>query len=770
VSRSLSWRELTRVSRLYLLGVYLAAIPAAFVCLYWLPGEYSLSWFVLTLTSLLMASVNVRLPKSATVVISMGDVFTILALIYFGSGPALVILWSGILTAIVTDYVRRHGIHFYRKILLYRLAFNLAASPLAILPMSLLYSWAMNSGLAFPADMVAALGLVAASWFVVNTLTLAAAVSFWSEERFWDVWKNGLGLYLLNFSGSAACAGLIAIFYGVGDIYVVLLAAPVALLLQRLYSYHVAQYDQAQAHIQQLNDLYQAAIRTQEAQNRSEARYRSLVEAASDAIFSLSPDRRFMSLNTAFKTITGWETEEWLGRPFEDLMHPEDVTAARKVLTDVLQGQTLLLPELRLARKTGGHVVVECTATPHARGGEAIGLIGIARDMTERKRLEESLRQSQKMEAIGRLAGGVAHDLNNILVVILGYSELLGERLGSANRSRQMVEAIRRAGEQAAGLTRQLLAFSRKQLIKPELLDLNAVVTKMDLMLRRVIGEDIELVNVLDTRIGAVKADPSQIEQVILNLAVNARDAMPTGGKLTVETRVATTVEVSRIVKTTARPGRYVMLAITDNGSGIPVEIQSLVFEPFFTTKEVGKGTGLGLATVYGIVNQAGGYLSLESAVDKGTSIRIFLPRIDEEVQMDETPKQISGRDMHETVLLVEDEDAVRGLATALLKRDGYNVLEAGSGEQALKIARQHPGPIDALVTDIVMPKMSGRELAETVLALRREIKVLYMSGYSDEVISHHGVIDGGTAFLQKPFRPDEFVQKVHDLLRSNAG
>jgi PAS domain S-box-containing protein len=360
----------------------------------------------------------------------MGDVFTILALMYFGPGPALVTLWTDMVTVSVADYSRRHGIHFYRQILLHRFFFNLAASPLAILPMSVLYRAAMNSGFSFPQNIAIGLALVASSWFLVNTVTLAAAVSFWSQQRFWDVWRNAISLYLLNFFGCAAFAGLIFLFYRNGDIYVIVFAAPVVLLLYRLYRYHVQQYDQAQTHIAQLNELYQQAIRTQEAQSRSEARYRSLVEAASDAIFSLSPDLRITSLNTAFEKITGWAIHEWLGHPLMELLHADDVPKAEEILGRVLQGETLLLPELRLACRSGVYLFVECTATPHSQNGQVIGLLGIARDMTQRKRLEESLRQSQKMEAVGRLAGGVAHDFNNLLVVILGYSELLMGRLG----------------------------------------------------------------------------------------------------------------------------------------------------------------------------------------------------------------------------------------------------------------------------------------------------------------------------------------------------
>jgi nitrogen-specific signal transduction histidine kinase/CheY-like chemotaxis protein len=412
--------------------------------------------------------------------------------------------------------------------------------------------------------------------------------------------------------------------------------------------------------------------------------------------------------------------------------------------------------------------VVECTTTPHLQDGRVIGLLGIARDMTERQRLEETLRHSQKMEAVGRLAGGVAHDFNNLLVVIIGYSGLLMEKLDEFDRSRGMVQEIQRAG--AAALTRQLLAFSRKQIIQPVPLSLNTIVTNMHKILRRVIGEDIHLVATLGRGLGVIKADAGQIEQVLLNLVVNARDAMPKGGQLAIQTANVTASEVTDMVKAPVREGQYVMLAVMDNGSGIPEEIQSLVFEPFFTTKESGKGTGLGLAMVYGVINQSGGYIALDSAVGRGTTLRTFFPRVHDEVKVGDARKGIRTIvGTGETVLLVEDEEAVRDLASEILSSKGYRVLEAGACDLALRITREHSGPIDALVTDVVMPQMSGRQLAEIIQGIRPQIKVLYISGYTDDIISHHGVLEPGTAFLQKPFSPEAFAGKVHDLLNQRS-
>lgn len=764
MSNPLKWRELSRPSKAYLLSVYIAAIPCGYACLS-LPGTYSLPWVFLTLVSLFVASINLRLPKSASVVISMGDVFTILSLLHFGTGPALLTYWIDVTTATVIDYGRRYGLQFFRRILLHRFIFNLASCTIAVLAMSLSYTAAMRLGLPFPSKMAVGLVLIATSWFFTNTVALAAAVSFWSNRPFMAVWKEAVGLYLLNFFGSAAFAGLISLFYPQVDVYVFIFALPVALLFYRLYRYHIEEHDRAQEHIAELNELYQQAIRTQEAQRRSEERYRNLVEAASDAIFSLSPDFSITSLNTAFQNITGWTCEEWIGRRFEDLMHRDDVLAARETLHRVVRGETRLLSELRLRHASGNYVVVDCTTTPQMQDGEVVGLLGIARDMTERIRLEQTLRQSQKMEAVGRLAGGIAHDFNNLLVVIIGYSSLALEKLGEYDSSRPMLEEIKKAGDRAAALTHQLLAFSRKQIIQPVALNLNSVVTDMDKILRRVIGEDIELVNVLHATSAVVRADAGQIEQIILNLVINSRDAMPSGGKLIIETRNVRRAEVYEAVQSDVREGQYVMLAVSDSGCGIPAEIRNLIFEPFFTTKDPGKGTGLGLATVYGIITQSGGYIAVDSTIGRGTTFRIFLPRVDEEVSMTRIPAAVRISPAAQTVLLVEDEDAVRNLASTILIRNGYRVLEARAGDEALRISREHSGAIHALVTDVVMPQMSGRQLADVIQTIRPDIKILYISGYSDDVISHHAILEPGTAFLQKPFSPSALARTVHDLL-----
>nr|MBI3613345.1 PAS domain S-box protein [Nitrospirota bacterium] len=383
----------------------------------------------------------------------------------------------------------------------------------------------------------------------------------------------------------------------------------------------------------------------------------------------------------------------------------------------------------------------------------------------ERGLLEEQLRQSQKMDAIGRLAGGIAHDFNNLLTVINGYSQLLVTQLDETDGRREKVEEIKKAGDRAAALTRQLLAFSRKQVLAAKVLDLNGLVAGMNGLLRRVIGEDIDLVTVSGSSLGSIKADPGQIEQVIVNLAVNARDAMPQGGRLTIET-ANVNVDAELLGKSShVQPGFYVMLAVSDTGCGMDPHTQANMFEPFFTTKGRGKGTGLGLAMVYGIVKQSGGHILVSSEVGFGTSVKVYLPRVQEVVaagSLQAADRSVNGS---ETVLLVEDEESIRKLLVRELRTVGYQVLEAGEGQEAVELCRRHAGPIHLLLTDVVMPQISGRELAERLASLRPDMRVLYMSGYTDDAIVRHGVQESDMAFVQKPFTSIQLLHKVRDVL-----
>jgi len=399
----------------------------------------------------------------------------------------------------------------------------------------------------------------------------------------------------------------------------------------------------------------------------------------------------------------------------------------------------------------------------------------LIREMEERRvteealrKSEEELRHSQKMEAVGRLAGGVAHDFNNLLTAIIGYAELISTRVTSNTLAKQNADLIRKAGEQAAALTRQLLAFSRKQLLQPKVIDLNALVVEMEKLLRRVIGERFDLQTHPDAEIGRVKADPSQIEQVVLNLGVNARDAMPTGGELIIRTaneRLDGTTAAQ--ISASLLPGDYVVLSVTDTGAGMDEETKAHIFEPFFTTKGPGKGTGLGLATVYGIVRQTGGGISVKSEPGLGSTFKIYLPLVLAPLDYTKTvTAPVEKPDNFETILVVEDEEIVRDLVCAVLEEEGYNVLCSSDGLEALEVAEKFDGTIDLLVTDVIMPHMNGPELAARLVEVRREMKVLYVSGYSDNDIGNHGVLDQRFELLQKPFTPQALARKIRDVIR----
>jgi signal transduction histidine kinase len=398
--------------------------------------------------------------------------------------------------------------------------------------------------------------------------------------------------------------------------------------------------------------------------------------------------------------------------------------------------------------------------------GRFAGILCLAQDITEKVAMEERFRQAQKLEAIGSLAGGVAHDFNNLLTIINGYADLVQATLPADSPTAELVREISQAGDRATGLTRQLLAFSRKQVLEPKVLQLNAVVAETTKMLQRLIGEDVDLHTSLDPGLDRVKADPGQIEQILINLAVNARDAMPRGGKLTIQTANVELDETYVESRSDVRPGRHALLSVSDTGSGMDETVKSRIFEPFFTTKEAGSGTGLGLATVFGIVKQSGGHIAVYSEPGLGTSFKIYLPVVDELASSTTAPtEQAALVQGVETILLAEDEPALRALTRHVLQLHGYKVLEAENGTAALRAAEGYDGPIHLLVTDVVMPAMSGRQLAEALVVLRPEMRVLYLSGYTDDAVVRHGVLHAETAFLQKPFTPSGLAHKVRKVL-----
>ncbi len=499
----------------------------------------------------------------------------------------------------------------------------------------------------------------------------------------------------------------------------------------------------------------------------SDERYRFVTENIADAVFLLELDGRIALGNHRAETITGYAQAELVGRAFFSLLPEAGAREARARLSDVRAGVKVSpFFEVELIQKDGARVLIEVHVTSVLKDGQPVARLGVARDITERRYLEDQLRQAQKMEGIGRLAAGVAHDFNNLLTAIGGRCYLVLNALTSENPIRREIEIIQDAAERAAKLTHQLLAFSRKQILDPCVLDLNATVTGIEPLLRRMIREDIEIATALDSAAGRVKADAGQIEQVLLNLAVNASDAMPNGGWLTLATGNVTLDEAYARTHAEVEPGPYVMLSVSDTGHGMTAEVQAHIFEPFFTTKEVGKGTGLGLATVYGIAKQSGGHITVYSEPGHGAVFKLYLPRVEEAPGTAEParPTEITRRGS-ETVLLVEDDEPLRTLAREILSIQGYTVLDATSPSEALRLADAHPGPIHLLLTDVVMPQMNGRQVADHLLAARPGLKVLFMSGYTDAAIVEHGVLEPGTHFLQKPFTPDGLSRKVREAL-----
>jgi two-component system, cell cycle sensor histidine kinase and response regulator CckA len=493
-------------------------------------------------------------------------------------------------------------------------------------------------------------------------------------------------------------------------------------------------------------------------------RYRNLVENAHDIIYSHDLEGNYTSINAAGEQITGYSYEEALKMNFLDTVVPESAEKAREMIAQTVAGTAVSAYKLDIITKDGNRKTVEVNTTLVFDDEVPVGVQGIARDITERKQLEEEILQSQKLESLGRLAGGIAHDFNNMLTAINGYSDLVLRRLGPDDPSRQNVEEIRKAGERSGLLTNQLLAFSRKQILRPETVQINHVIRETSNMLQRLIGEDIELVTVLQPKVGSVNFDPGQLSQVIMNLAVNARDAMPTGGKLTIETSNIFLDPDYTNHHVGVLPGAYILLSVSDTGIGISSEMQDQIFEPFFTTKI--SGTGLGLATVYGIVKQSGGNILVYSEIDHGTTFKVYLPRVAGPLGVPSTEAAPTGLATgKETILLVEDEETVRALSKQVLELCGYTVIEAHNGVDALSICEKYNGRIDLLMTDVVMPEMGGRELAERIRQLYPKIYTLFTSGYTDDAIIRHGVIGDGVNFIQKPFSLDALATKVRTIL-----
>ena len=504
----------------------------------------------------------------------------------------------------------------------------------------------------------------------------------------------------------------------------------------------------------------------EDALRRSEERYRDLFENANDMIFTHDLNGYFTSINKRGEMLTGYARHEFIGMNIGTITAPGYLAlVSDSVSNKTTGGEQARLYETEIITKDGRLLPVEVNARLIYEGDQPVGVQGIARDISERKQLEDQLRHSQKMEAIGRLAGGIAHDFNNLLTAIIGYSQLALGRLSSDDAMRKEIDEINNAGLRAAALTNQLLAFSRKQLPQPRVLDLNVSVCGLQKMLQRLIGEDLQLIIKPASDRAHVKADPGHVEQVIMNLAVNARDAMDEGGTLTIETTVLE-LETGSGHDPPIPSGPYVVLSINDTGAGMDPETMSHIFEPFFTTKEQGKGTGLGLSTVYGIVKQSGGHISVASKRGRGTTFKVWLPRVEQEAEPPHREESNQLPRGTETVLLVEDDELVRKFAGRVLRELGYTLLEASNGEEALDLIQEHEADkIDLMLTDVVMPQLGGKALADRVRCMRPEVKVLFASGHTDKLVPNGKLGEEMDSFLHKPFTPSSLADKVRHAL-----
>ncbi|MCU1299218.1 MAG: hypothetical protein JWO91_3496 [Acidobacteriaceae bacterium] len=499
-----------------------------------------------------------------------------------------------------------------------------------------------------------------------------------------------------------------------------------------------------------------------------EEMFRLISENAADMIAVVDANGNRLYNSPAYASVLGYKLSDLQNTTAFEQIHPEDRDRVQEAADETLRGGVGRRIEYRMRHKDGSWRVLESTANAILHlDGKVEKLVIVNRDITDRRRLEDQFRQAQKMEAVGRLSGGIAHDFNNLLGVIIGYTEILQEQLGTTEPFADSLQEIFKAGNRASSLTRQLLAFSRQQVLEPKVLELNAVITETEKMLERIIGEDIELSTILDSSLGRIKADKGQIEQVLLNLCVNARDAMPDGGKLAIETKnFEMDGNAVRGYSYPVKTGAYVLLTVSDSGIGMDSATQAHIFEPFFTTKGEGQGTGLGLATVYGIVKQSGGYIDVVSEPGNGAAFKIYLPRVAEEINQDRPiAKAIPSLQRRETILVVEDEASLRKLTCSILQRLGYTVLEAGSATEAMNVSQQLKGEIHLLLTDIVMPGMNGRELVKQLAVVRPSMRVVYMSGYTGQSIGCSESFAPDAHFLPKPFTREALGEKLREAL-----
>jgi two-component system cell cycle sensor histidine kinase/response regulator CckA len=506
--------------------------------------------------------------------------------------------------------------------------------------------------------------------------------------------------------------------------------------------------------------------RAEAAARQSEERFHELLENTKDILFTLDLEGNVTLLNKSAEDVMGWSRSETRQINIKNLVAPEHLNLCSQMMQRIVNEEPLQHFEISMLRKDGRKVLLQVSARLICSNGRKEGVQGIARDVTERRHLENMVQQAQKLEAIGRLSGGLAHDFNNLFCVISGHTELMSERLESDHPAIRNLAQIKKAVDSASSLTRQLLAFSRKQVFHPRVLDLNGVVLEAQKLMGRLVGGHIELFTSLNPQLGHVRVDPVQMEQVLLNLVLNARDAMPTSGKLAIATSNVDLEEGAKSKRAIVPAGSYVVLSVTDNGCGMDEETQSRIFEPFYTTKELGKGTGLGLASVYGIVKQSGGFIWVYSEPGQGTTIKVYLPRVDNSpASLPFENSSTEARRGSETVLLVENAESLRTLAKEFLKSSGYAVLDAENGKEALRIASAFAGTIHLLLTDVIMPGMGGKQLAEQLTSLRPTARVLFMSGYSNDGIVQSGILTSEAPLLEKPFTREILLRRVRQVL-----
>jgi PAS domain S-box-containing protein len=609
--------------------------------------------------------------------------------------------------------------------------------------------------------------ILALTEYIVNTVLIAVAVALKNDQTIWHTWTRYFLWTSVAYISSAIAAGLTAkLVLGFG-IYGVVLLAPIVTSLYftyRMYLKNVEvshlQAQQAERHVDELSGYVKELQEVGEALKRSERDYRGLFEHAHDAIIILSPeDERVLDVNRRACEIYGLSREEFVGTSMVTLTR--DITPGKHYIQKMLDSSGDLEFESVQYRRDGSELFLEVNASLVTYKDQP-AILSINRDITERRQLEEQLRQVQKMESVGTLAGGIAHDFNNLMTAVIGYSTMLMKELDPKDSIYEDLGEIKKAADRAAALTRQLLAFSRKQLLQPTVLNLNGIVTDISKMLERLIGDHIELVKELDRSLWMIEVDPGQIEQVLVNLAVNARDAMPEGGRLTINT-INVELAGAYCRHLGIAPGEYIMLTVSDTGCGMSEEIQKRIFEPFFTTKEVGKGTGLGLSTVHGIIKQSDGEIEVQSTIGEGTTFRLYFPRttLKQLESVAETFGAESAAETNGTVLLVEDDAGVRAITDRILQRMGYKVLVADLPRTAITICEQHNGPIELMLTDMVMPGMNGQELAKRLKERRPEMRIIFMSGYTEDELIRNMLGDERVEFIQKPFEPDALARLI---------